>query len=126
MRTCDVHYGSNTYDVQDEVESAIYSVSSDMTVEILNYLRGADVEVSSFDRLLLVGGGVVSNGSTVTISEALLTQLKEELPDLDLVDLSYLEEPEVVGIPFDLTNPRYLNILGLMTGVSLAQKVGKK
>ena len=126
LHTCEVYYGSSTYDVHEEVNSAIYSVASDMTVEILNYLRGADVEVSSFDRLLLVGGGVVSNGSTVTISEALLSQLKEELPALDLVDLSYLKEPEVIGIPFDLTSPRYLNISGLLTGVSLAQKVGKK
>lgn len=88
-------------------------------------MRGAEVEVSSFDRLLLVGGGVVPNGSTVTISEALLSELQLELPTLDLVDLQYLEEPEIEGIPFDLTSPRYLNILGLMTAFSLAQKTQK-
>ena len=85
-------------------------------------MQGSEVGVSSFDRLLLVGGGVVPNGSTVTISEALLSELQIEFPTLDLVDLQYLDEPTVEGIPFDLTSPRYLNILGLMTGVALALK----
>ena len=122
LKTCEVRYGSKIYKVREDVEQAIYSVASDIAQEVFTYLRGAEVEVSSFDRLLLVGGGVVSNGSTVTISEALLSELQVELPTLDLVDLQYLEEPEIEGIPFDLTSPRYLNILGLMIGVALAQK----
>lgn len=122
LKTCEVQYGSTTYKVREDVEQAIYSVASDIAQEVFTYLRGAEVEVSSFDRLLLVGGGVVPNGSTVTISDALLSELQVELPTLDLVDLQYLEEPEIEGIPFDLTSPRYLNILGLMIGVALAQK----
>lgn len=122
LKTCEVSYGSTTYKVREDVEQAIYSVASDIAQEVFTYLRGAEVEVSSFDRLLLVGGGVVPNGSTVTISDALLSELQVELPTLDLVDLQYLEEPEIEGIPFDLTSPRYLNILGLMIGVALAQK----
>lgn len=122
LKTCEVQYGSTTYKVREDVEQAIYSVASDIAQEVFTYLRGAEVEVSSFDRLLLVGGGVVPNGSTVTISDALLSELQVELPTLDLVDLKYLEEPEIEGIPFDLTSPRYLNILGLMIGVALAQK----
>lgn len=122
LKTCEVQYGSTVYKVRDDVEQAIYSVASDIAQEVFTYLRGAEVEVSSFDRLLLVGGGVVPNGSTVTISDALLSELQVELPTLDLVDLQYLEEPEIEGIPFDLTSPRYLNILGLMIGVALAQK----
>lgn len=122
LKTCEVQYGSTTYKVREDVEQAIYSVASDIAQEVFTYLRGAEVEVSSFDRLLLVGGGVVPNGSTVTISDALLSELQVELPTLDLVDLQYLEEPEIDGIPFDLTSPRYLNILGLMIGVALAQK----
>lgn len=122
LKTCEVRYGSTTYKVREDVEQAIYSVASDIAQEVFTYLRGAEVEVSSFDRLLLVGGGVVPNGSTVTISDALLSELQVELPTLDLVDLQYLEEPEIEGIPFDLTSPRYLNILGLMIGVALAQK----
>lgn len=122
LKTCEVRYGSKVYKVREDVEQAIYSVASDIAQEVFTYLRGAEVEVSSFDRLLLVGGGVVSNGSTVTISKALLSELQVELPTLDLVDLQYLEEPEIEGIPFDLTSPRYLNILGLMIGVALAQK----
>ena len=122
LKTCEVQYGSTVYKVREDVEQAIYSVASDIAQEVFTYLRGAEVEVSSFDRLLLVGGGVVPNGSTVTISDALLSELQVELPTLDLVDLQYLEEPEIDGIPFDLTSPRYLNILGLMIGVALAQK----
>lgn len=122
LKTCEVQYGSTIYKVREDVEQAIYSVASDIAQEVFTYLRGAEVEVSSFDRLLLVGGGVVPNGSTVTISDALLSELQVELPTLDLVDLQYLEEPEIDGIPFDLTSPRYLNILGLMIGVALAQK----
>lgn len=122
LKTCEVQYGSTIYKVREDVEQAIYSVASDIAQEVFTYLRGAEVEVSSFDRLLLVGGGVVPNGSTVTISDALLSELQVELPTLDLVDLQYLEEPEIEGIPFDLTSPRYLNILGLMIGVALAQK----
>ncbi len=122
LKTCEVQYGSTTYKVREDVEQAIYSVASDIAQEVFTYLRGAEVEVSSFDRLLLVGGGVVPNGSTVTISDALLSELQVELPTLDLVDLQYLKEPEIEGIPFDLTSPRYLNILGLMIGVALAQK----
>ena len=125
LKTCEVRYGSTTHKVREDVEQAIYSVASDIAQEVFTYLRGAEVEVSSFDRLLLVGGGVVPNGSTVTISEALLSELQLELPTLDLVDLQYLEEPEIEGIPFDLTSPRYLNILGLMTAFSLAQKTQK-
>lgn len=125
LKTCEVRYGSTTHKVREDVEQAIYSVASDIAQEVFTYLRGAEVEVSSFDRLLLVGGGVVSNGSTVTISEALLSELQLELPTLDLVDLQYLEESEIEGIPFDLTNPRYLNILGLMTAFALAQKTKK-
>jgi hypothetical protein len=125
LNTCEVRYGSTVYKVRDDVEQAIYSVASDIAQEVFTYLRGAEVEVSSFDRLLLVGGGVVPNGSTVTISEALLSELQLELPTLDLVDLQYLKEDEIEGIPFDLTSPRYLNILGLMTGVALAQKAQK-
>lgn len=122
LKTCEVRYGSTTYKVREDVEQAIYSVASDIAQEVFTYLRGAEVEVSSFDRLLLVGGGVVPNGSTVTISDALLSELQVELPTLDLVDLQYLKEPEIEGIPFDITSPRYLNILGLMIGVALAQK----
>lgn len=122
LKTCEVQYGSTIYKVREDVEQAIYSVASDIAQEVFTYLRGAEVEVSSFDRLLLVGGGVVPNGSTVTISDALLSELQVELPTLDLVDLQYLEEPEIEGIPFDLISPRYLNILGLMIGVALAQK----
>lgn len=125
LKTCEVRYGSTTHKVREDVEQAIYSVASDIAQEVFTYLRGAEVEVSSFDRLLLVGGGVVPNGSTVTISDALLSELQLELPTLDLVDLQYLEEPEIEGIPFDLTSPRYLNILGLMTAFSLAQKTQK-
>lgn len=125
LKTCEVRYGSTTHKVREDVEQAIYSVASDIAQEVFTYLRGAEVEVSSFDRLLLVGGGVVPNGSTVTISEALLSELQLELPTLDLVDLQYLEEPEIEGISFDLTSPRYLNILGLMTAFSLAQKTQK-
>lgn len=125
LNMCEVRYGSTVYKVRDDVEQAIYSVASDIAQEVFTYLRGAEVEVSSFDRLLLVGGGVVPNGSTVTISEALLSELQLELPTLDLVDLQYLEEPEIEGIPFDLTSPRYLNILGLMTAFALAQKTKK-
>lgn len=122
LKTCEVRYGSDVYDVKTDVEQAIYSVASDIAVEVFTYLQGSEVGVSSFDRLLLVGGGVVPNGSTVTISEALLSELQIEFPTLDLVDLQYLDEPTVEGIPFDLTSPRYLNILGLMTGVALALK----
>lgn len=125
LKTCEVRYGSTTHKVREDVEQAIYSVASDIAQEVFTYLRGAEVEVSSFDRLLLVGGGVVSNGSTVTISEALLSELQLELPTLDLVDLQYLKEEEIDGIPFDLTSPRYLNILGLMTAFALAQKTKK-
>lgn len=125
LKTCEVRYGSTTHKVREDVEQAIYSVASDIAQEVFTYLRGAEVEVSSFDRLLLVGGGVVSNGSTVTISEALLSELQLELPTLDLVDLQYLKEEEIAGIPFDLTSPRYLNILGLMTAFALAQKTKK-
>ena len=125
LKTCEVRYGSTTHKVREDVEQAIYSVASDIAQEVFTYLRGAEVEVSSFDRLLLVGGGVVPNGSTVTISEALLSELQLELPTLDLVDLQYLKEDEIEGIPFDLTSPRYLNILGLMTAFALAQKTKK-
>lgn len=125
LKTCEVRYGSTTHKVREDVEQAIYSVASDIAQEVFTYLRGAEVEVSSFDRLLLVGGGVVPNGSTVTISEALLSELQLELPTLDLVDLQYLKEEEIDGIPFDLTSPRYLNILGLMTAFALAQKTKK-
>lgn len=122
LKTCEVKYGSEVYSVNEDVEQAIYSVASDIAIEVFNYLRGADDEVSSFDKLLLVGGGVVSNGSTVTISDSLLSELQVELPTLDLVDLSQLEDNSLEGIPFDATSPRYLNILGLVTGVAIAQK----
>lgn len=127
LSTHEVHYGAKTYDVSEEVTNAILMVASELANEVLNYMNSADVGVEFFDRLLLVGGGVVSpskgEGQVFdTISHALLSQLQGYLPELTLVDVSKLEEPAIAGVPFDLTSPRYLNILGLLTAISLLSR----
>lgn len=115
-----VRVGADEYDVSNLLEEAIKEVANSVATETAQFFQTIDVDLASFERLLVVGGGAMSPEGITPLSEAMLAPLKNYIPSIQLVDVSVIQEEPLKGVEIDLTSLRNLNLLGLYTLVKRA------
>lgn len=110
-----VSVGAEKIDVAEDLEASVGEVADILIGDVVNYLANANVDLSSFDKLMVVGGGALSNGITPSISEFLLDGLQGYVPSIELVSSEHLSEPTLSGLGIDAVSQRNLNLLGCVT-----------
>ena len=118
-----IHVGDSTYDVSDLVGIAKDEVVQNIVSEIQDFFVSQNIDLNSFERLLIVGGGALAGESGESISELILDDIQDFIPEITLVDTSKVKEPSIGEDGLDFSSPRNFNLLGGMIVASL--KSGK-
>lgn len=121
-----IMWGDRQIDVSKYVEIATADVADSILESIRDFFLNQNVDISTFNSLMIIGGGAMKNGMTRGISEALFDGLEEDLPEISLIDTSQIKEPKFEGSEIELDNLRTLNLLGALTYQAIQDLSSKK
>ena len=110
-----IMWGDKQIDVSKYVEIAMGEVADSIVAGIRDFFQSQNIDISTFNSLMIVGGGAMRNSLTQSISELIFEALEDDLPEISLIDTSKIKEPKFQDSELELDSLRTLNLLGALT-----------
>ena len=114
--------GDTKVDVSKIVESSKREIARDLINEITSFFEAQNVDLKTFNLLLVVGGGALSSGESKALSELIYNGVVDYIPKIRLLEEGIVKEPLLYEGALDLTTLRNLNLLGVLTAKALQSK----
>lgn len=113
VKTGFVQSGSKDIDVVGFINEAKFNVAETLIKEIRGYLTSTQIEPTSIQNMLVVGGASLEpeNEDIDVLGNILVDEFKKFAPDIDLIDINAPSEDFVFGKD-DLVTPRTVNLIG--------------
>lgn len=121
----EIMWGDTVVDVTKYVELATGDVADLILANVRDFFTSQNTDISTFNSLLIIGGGALSNGLTQGISEIIYEGLEEDLPEISLINTKSIKEPELDGSELKLDTLRTLNLLGALVWQSIQDRKAK-
>lgn len=118
----EIGVGDTKVDVSKIVESSKREIARDLINEITSFFEAQNVDLKTFNLLLVVGGGALSSGESKALSELIYNGVVDYIPKIRLLEEGIVEEPLLYDGALDLTTLRNLNLLGVLTAKALQSK----
>ena len=121
----EIGVGDTLVDISKLVESSKREVSRQLINEITLFFEAQNIDLKTFNLLLVVGGGALSNGNSKALSELIYKGVLDYIPEIRLLEEGLVEEPLLYEDALDLTTLRNLNLLGALTAKALQTSTTK-
>lgn len=118
----EIGIGDTVVDISKLVESSKREVSRQLINEITLFFEAQNIDLKTFNLLLVVGGGALSNGESKALSELIYKGVLDYIPEIRLIEEGLVDEPVLYEGALDLTTLRNLNLLGALTAKALQTK----
>lgn len=121
----EIGVGDTLVDISKLVESSKREVSRQLINEITLFFEAQNIDLKTFNLLLVVGGGALSNGDSKALSELIYKGVLDYIPEIRLLEEGLVDEPLLYEGALDLTTLRNLNLLGALTAKALQTSTTK-
>jgi hypothetical protein len=115
----EIGIGDTVVNIVKLVESSKREVSRQLINEITSFFEAQNIDLKTFNLLLVVGGGALSNGESKALSELIYKGVLDYIPEIRLLEEGLVKEPLLYEGALDLTTLRTLNLLGALTARAL-------
>lgn len=114
VQTGKVYSGTKEIDVVDYINEAKFLVAQNLINEIREYLNATQIEPTTIQNMLVVGGGSMrpENEAIDIIGEVLIQEFKKYAPDIELIHVYPDSEDEILVEVDEFITPRTVNLIG--------------
>lgn len=119
MENPNIKVGENVYDVTKYMTIAKKEVAREIVAKLTTFLRAQSIDLNSFNKLAVVGGGAMGIEDGTRISDYILDGILDFIPEIGLISMKGIVEPKLNTEEINFGELRMLNLLGLATVVAM-------